>query len=312
MRCSTLSSSRPVRAAGRSLFARASRLFTPRPRGTPSTAWDIALRTWKAFFDDQMPMIAAGVTFYTLLAIFPGVAAFVAIWGLFADVTQAQQHLQRLSGLLPGEAITLIGAQMANVSGAGHSGLSLAAVTGLVVSLWSANGAMMAVITGLNFAYGETESRRYRRKLLVSFGFTFGFLAFVMIVASVLVAQAATEAFARREAAILFALIAWPLLFVLFVSGLALLYRYGPSRRPARWRWLSGGGAIAGALWLAASAGFSLYVGAFGDYNRIYGPLGATIAFMTWTWVSSMAILLGAVLNAEMNPATRVQDAGVI
>jgi len=193
---------------------------------------------------------------------------------------------------------------MANVGGAGHGGLSLAAVTGLLVSLWSANGAMMAVITGLNFAYGETESRRYRRKLLVSFAFTFGFLAFLMIVAGVLVAQAAAEAFARREAAVLFAVVAWPLLFVLFVSWLALLYRYGPSRRPARWRWLSGGGLFAGAVWLAASAGFSLYVGTFGNYDRIYGPLGATIAFMTWTWISSMAILLGAELNAEMNAAT--------
>jgi membrane protein len=275
------------------------------PQDIPARGWkDIALRTWKEFRDDEIPMISAGVTFYTLLALFPGIGAFVALWGLFADVAEAQQDLQRLSGVLPGGAITLIGDQMRNVAAASEGGLSLAAIGGLLVSLWSANGAMKAIITGLNIAYDEKETRHFLRKLLTSLAFTLGFLGFLIVAAGALVSQPAIEAFAGRGPSLLFGLIAWPSIFVVFVIGLAVLYRYGPSRRPAKWRWLTWGSGFAGLVWLVASVAFSLYVGAFGSYDKTYGPLGAVVGFMTWTWISSMVILLGAELNSEMEHQT--------
>ena len=275
------------------------------PEEIPARGWkDIAFRTWKEFRDDEIPMIAAGVTFYTLLALFPGIGAFVALWGLFGDVAEARQDLESLALVLPGGVITLIGDQMTNVASASEGGLSFAAIGGLLLSLWSANGAMKAIITGLNIAYDEKESRGFLRKILTSLAFTLGFLGFVIVAAAVLVIQPAVGAYAGRSAALVFGLAAWPVLFAALVVGLAILYRYGPSRDPARWRWLTWGSAFAGVVWLVASTGFSLYVGHFGSYDRTYGPLGAVVGFMTWTWISSIVILLGAELNSEIEHQT--------
>lgn len=275
------------------------------PQEIPAKGWkDVVLRTWKEFRDDEIPMISAGVTFYTLLALFPGVGAFVAIWGLFADVAQAQQDLRQLAPLLPGGAITLIGDQMANVAATSEGGLSLAAIGGVLISLWSANGAMKAIITGLNIAYDEKETRGFVRKTLTSLAFTLAFLVFVILAAGVLVAQPALRSYAGRPTAIAFALVAWPCLFLALIGGLAVLYRHGPSRDLPKWRWISWGSVFAGLVWVAASAGFSIYVANFGSYDRTYGPLGAVVGFMTWTWMSSMVVLLGAELNSEMEHQT--------
>lgn len=278
-----------------------------RPAEIPVRGWkDIAVRTWKEFRDDEIPMISAGVTFYTLLALFPGIGAFVALWGLFGDVAEARADLARLAVVLPGGAITLIGDQMTNVAATGDGGLSLAAFGGLLVSLWSANGATKAIITGLNIAYDEKEARGFVRKTATSLAFTLGFLGFVIAAAAVLVLQPAIAAYAGASTARVFGLVAWPVLFAALVAGLAVLYRYGPSRDPARWRWLTWGSVCAGVVWLSASTLFSLYVGHFGSYDRTYGPLGAVIGFMTWTWISSMVVLLGAELNSEIEHQTAV------
>ena len=275
------------------------------PQQIPAKGWkDILIRTWKEFLDDQAPLVAAGVTFYSLLALFPGIGAFVALWGLFGDVAEAQEDLRSLSGLLPGGAITVIGDQMANVAAANQGGLSLAAFGGLLVSIWSANGAMKAVIAGIGLAYDEREERGFVRKTLTSLGFTVGFLLFALAVAVVLVTGPALEVFAGRAAALLFAIMAWPAMFALLCLGLAVLYRYGPSRDRAKWRWISWGSVAAATLWLAASVAFSLYAANFGSYDKTYGPLGAVMGFMTWIWISSMVVLLGAELNSEIEHQT--------
>jgi len=275
------------------------------PQEIPARGWkDIVLRTWREFREDQIPMIAAGVTFYILLALFPGIGAFVALYGLVADVGEAQKDVALLSAVLPGGAITLIGDQMARVAAAREDGLSVAAFLGLATSLWSANGAMKAIITGLNIAYEETESRAFARKLVTSFGFTLGALVFAMATAAVLVAQPVVERLAGHSAAVPFALVAWSGLFALLVVGLAVLYRYGPSRDRAKWRWISWGSFFAGLAWLAVSTAFSAYVARFGSFDRTYGPLGAVIGFMTWAWISSMVVLLGAELNSEIEHQT--------
>jgi membrane protein len=275
------------------------------PQDIPARGWkDIALRTWKEFRDDEIPMISAGVTFYTLLALFPGIGAFVAVWGLFGDVGEAERDLARLSTLLPGGAITIIGDQMRSVAAANQGGLSLAALVGLLASLWSANGAMKAIITGMNIAYDEKEKRGFLRLTLISLGFTLGLLAFVIAASAVMVAQPVIDRMAGAVAGLAFGAIGWTALFAGFVLGLAVLYRHGPSRDPAKWRWLSWGSVAAGVAWLAASVAFSTYVAHFGTYDRTYGPLGAVVGFMTWTWISSMVVLLGAELNSEIEHQT--------
>jgi len=275
------------------------------PSQIPKAGWkDIVIRTWKEFSDDQIAMIAAGVTFYALLAIFPGIAAFVALYGLLADVADAQRHLQMLSVILPAGVISLVGDQMVRVAQDKAEGLSLAALGGLALSIWSANGAMKAVMTGLNVAYDEHEKRGFVRKTATSLGFTLGFLAFILGVVGVLATQAGLEATRGHGAALGFAAAAWPMVLLGLIGGLALLYRYGPSRDRVQWRWISWGSAIVALGWLAASFLFSTYVANFGRFDKTYGPLGAVIGFMTWTWISSLVVLLGAELNSEIEHQT--------
>lgn len=275
------------------------------PEEIPARGWkDILIRTWKEFLDDEAPLVAAGVTFYTLLALFPGIGAFVALWGLFGDVAAAQKDLQSLAAILPGGAITVIGDHMANVAAANEGGLSLAALGGLLVSIWSANGATKAIIAGIGLAYDEKEERGFIRKTLTSLALTLGFLVFALAVAVVLVAQPALERMVGQGGALLFGAVAWPALFAGLCLGLAVLYRYGPSRDRAKWRWLTWGSAAAAGLWLLMSLGFSFYAAHFGSYDKTYGPLGAVIGFMTWIWISSMVVLLGAELNSEIEHQT--------
>lgn len=276
-----------------------------RPGEIPPRGWrDILLRTFKEFNADQIPLIAAGCTFYALLALFPGIGAFVALYGLFADVSDVQRHVQAMSAILPGGTISLIGDQLTRVAAAREGGLSLAFVVGLLVALWSANGATRAIIIGLNIAYEEREKRGLAGQILISLGFTVGVLLFAIVAAALAALGAAIEARAGGSAGLAYTAVYWPALFLGVAAGMTLLYRYGPSRAPARWRWISWGSGLAAVAWLAMSAGFSFYVANFGHYDRSYGALGAVIGFMTWTWLSSMVLLLGAELNAEIEHQT--------
>jgi membrane protein len=276
-------------------------------REIPLRGWkDIGLRTAKEFTDDQIPMIAAGVTFYSLLALFPALGAFVALYGLFADVTEVQKHLHLLSFMLPPDALRFIGEQMLRMATAKTGGLSMAFVVSLLVSIWSANGAVKALMTGLNTAYEEHESRGFVKRTLVSLVFTLGYLAFAISAIGLLAAGPAIQTFFGQHAALVFGWISWPILLVGLVLALAVLYRFGPSRDPVRWRWLTWGSVVAVLLWVGASGLFSLYVGNFAHYDRTYGPLGTVIGFMTWTWISAMVILMGAELNSEIEHQTTV------
>ncbi len=276
-----------------------------RPGEIPARGWkDIVLRTFKEFSEDQIPLIAAGCTFYTLLALFPGIGAFVALYGLFADVGEARRHVQAMSAILPGGAISLIGDQMIRAAAARHGGLSLTFILGLAVALWSANGAMKAIITGLNIAYEEKEKRGIVGKIVIPLGFTVGLVAFALIAVALAAVGAGVGDRLGPGVGTLYALVYWPVMFAALTTGMTLLYRFGPSRAPVRWRWITWGSLISAVAWLAMSAAFSFYVGRFGHYDRDYGALGAVIGFMTWAWLSSMVLLLGAELNSEIEHQT--------
>lgn len=275
------------------------------PGQIPMRGWkDILIRTAREFLDDEAPLVAAGVTFYGLLALFPAIGAFVALWGLFGDVGEAQRNLQSLSTILPGGAITVIGDHMANVRAVHESGLSLAALGGLLLAVWGADGATTALIVGVGIAYDEPDDRGFLKKKLVSLTFTAGFLVFALVAAGVMVGYAAVKARSGADAALAFGAVAWPILFIVLCGGLALLYRHGPSRDRAKWRWITWGSMVAAVIWLGASIGFSLYAANFGSYDKTYGPLGAVVGFMTWIWISSMVVLLGAELNSEIEHQT--------
>ncbi len=280
------------------------------PHEIPAKGWkDILWRTYEEINKDRILAVAAGVTFYGLLALFPAIAALVSIYGLFADPAIIQDHLNLLSGVLPGGALEIISEQVKRITSKESGTLGFAFVSGLVISLWSANAGMKAVFDALNVAYDEEEKRGFIALNLRSLTFTFGMIFFVLVaVGAIVVIPVLLDFIGLGEVTEwIISLARWPVLLGVIVLVLAVFYRYGPSRDTAQWRWISAGSMVAAVVWVAASMLFSWYVANFGNYNETYGSLGAVIGFMTWMWLSTTVVLVGAELNAEIEHQT-VQD----
>jgi len=276
------------------------------PLDITRSGWkDILVRVYLEFNKDRVLSVAAGVTFYTLLSLFPAIAALVSCYGLVADVGSINEHLASLQGVLPSGAIEIIGDQVKRIAAKGGGTLGLTFFTSLVVSLWSANAAMKAMFDALNVVYEEEEKRSFVMLNLRSLTFTIGALLFTIFALSSIVVLPIVFTFVGfSDTAWLLALLRWPALLLVVLGVLSLLYRYGPSREHARWRWVGTGSVVAGFLWLLASILFSWYVSSFGNYNETYGSLGAAIGFMTWIWISTTIVLVGGEINAEMEHQT--------
>jgi membrane protein len=268
--------------------------------------WDIAKRVAVQFADHRIMTEAAGITFYVLLSLFPALAALISIYGLFADPNTVSQQLSALNGLVPGGGMQLISDQAHALASKGGGALGFGLLVGLATSLWSSNQAMKSLFDALNVVYDEREKRGYIRRTAISLGFTAGTLVFLVIAMAAVVALPVALGFLGLGGTtdLLLRLLRWPVLLVMVSVFLAFVYRYGPSRARARWRWVSWGGVLAAVLWVLASAGFSWYVASFGSYNKTYGSLGAVIGFMTWIWISAMVVLIGGELDAEMEHQT--------
>jgi membrane protein len=280
------------------------------PAQIPWRGWrEVLGRTVAEFNTDHISLISGGVTFSVLLAIFPALAAFVALYGLVGDVQSIPAELRFLSILLPPDLLGYVGGEMIRLARADSGGLSLTLFVGLAISFWSANGAMGALMVGLNVAYEESEARGFVKATLISLGFTIGLFAFVGAAIVGLSADAVAAPLLGPGAAFAIAILRWPVLVIAFAGGLSLLYRFGPSREHARWRWISVGGAAATAAWLLTSLIFSYYVGRFAHFDRTYGSLATVIALMMWIWLSVMIVLAGAELNAELEHQTAVDPA---
>jgi membrane protein len=277
------------------------------PSEIPARGWkDILLRTYRSISDDRVMALAAGVTYYVLLALFPGITALVSIYGLIADPAIIEQQLNALSSIMPREAIQIIGGQLHFLASQSHKALGFASIAGILVSLWSANAAISALFDALNVVYGEREKRNYFKRTALTLCFTAGLVLFMVVALAGIVVLPAVLNFMSLGGAgeWIISLLRWPALLVLLVIGLAILYRFGPSRADARWRWLTWGSVAAAILWLVASILFSWYAANFASYNKTYGSLGAIIAFMVWTWISMTIVLLGGELNAEIEHQT--------
>ncbi|MBJ6123966.1 YihY/virulence factor BrkB family protein [Microvirga splendida] len=277
------------------------------PTEIPSRGWkDILWRTYEEFGKDRVMSVAAGVTYYALLAIFPAIAALVSLYGLFADPATLQDHLNAMAGVLPGGALDIIREQVTRIASQGGGTLGFSFIIGLLISLWSANAGMKAVFDALNIVYDEEEKRSFVKLNLISLTFTLGAILFIIVAVTGIVVLPILLGFLGLGSSIewLLSLARWPVLLLVVVLGLSLVYRYGPSRDTAEWKWITPGGVIAAVLWLAVSMLFSWYVANFGSYNETYGSLGAVIGFMTWIWISSIVVLLGAEVNAEMEHQT--------
>jgi membrane protein len=277
------------------------------PWHIPRTGWkDILLRVYASVNDNRLLAVAAGVVFYSLLAIFPAVAAFVSLYGLIADASTIDAHLSLASGIFPAGAVDILHDQITKLAAKSDAKLSLGFVTGLGVALWSANSGMKAIIDALNVVYDEKEKRSFVKLNLVSLLFTFVAILSLMVALSVMVIAPIIFSAVGLSSLLSLAIVVlrWPLFLVLATIALAAIYRYGPSRREARWQWLSVGSAAAAIGWLISSVLFSWYIANFGAYNATYGSLGAAVGMMMWMWISAIVILLGAELNAEIEHQT--------
>lgn len=277
------------------------------PAEIPAAGWrEIAKRTYHEVGRDRVLAVAAGVTFYGLLALFPALAAFVSLYGLIASPETVVEHLSILATMMPADGYELIREQALKLTAQGGGKLGLSLFVSLALSLWSANAGMKAVFDALNVAYGEDEKRGFVGLNLVSLAFTGGVLLFAVLggFAVLAVPLLLERLHLGSVAEPLIQLGRWPVLLLVLAAGLAALYRFGPSRDQAQWRWVSPGAVVAVLVWIAASLGFSWYVANFEDYDKTYGTLGAVIGLMMWMWISATIILVGAELNAESERQT--------
>ena len=276
------------------------------PRNIPWRGWrDIAWRTGREISVDRLPVVAGGVTFYTLLALFPAIGAFVSLYGLFADVGAVERQLHEMSGVFPASVIQIVGEQMLRLASQEQAKLGVAFLISLLLSIWSANASMQALFDGLNVAYDETEKRNFVARIALTYAFTLFAVLYAAAVAAVLIAVPIVfERLGLGPIAGIWIPLRWLTVLALTAVAFAFLYRFAPSRSRARWRWVFTGSVFAAGAWLGGSLGFSIYVNRFAHYDATYGPLGAVIAFMVWVWFSILAVLVGAELNAEIEHQT--------
>jgi membrane protein len=277
------------------------------PLQIPWPGWyDILWRTYREMNSDRVLSIAGGVAFFILLALFPAITALVSAYGLFFNGTTIANNLSLLNDVVPENVLSIVHEQVVRIASNSSGALSIGFAAGMLASLWSAMGGVKAMIDALNVIYEQKEGRNLIKLNLVALLFTMaGFAAFLLAMAAIVVLPlvlspiglgSLTETLTRVTR--------WPALLVVLLIGLAVLYRYGPDRRAARWQWVTIGSLFAAVTWIAASFLFSWYLTSFANYNATYGSLGAVVGLMIWLWFSTIVVLLGAELNAEIEHQT--------
>jgi membrane protein len=277
------------------------------PQEIPATGWkDLLLRTYREINDDRVTLIAAAVTYYLLLSLFPTITAFVSIYGLFADPATVAQHIGLLAAVVPEGGMAIINEQLTKLTSTGGITLGFALFTSVGIALWSASSGVKTVFEAMNVAYDEREDRNFFVLNGTALLFTFAFIvgAMLMIAAAVLVP--AVLAFIGLETGFewLLRVGSYVVLSLVLMLGLAAIYRFGPSRRQAKWRWVSLGAIFATIIILVISLLFSWYAANFGNYDATYGSLGGLIALLSWMWMSVTAVIVGAELNSEAERQT--------
>lgn len=277
------------------------------PLRIPARGWlDIGWRIWLRLSKHRLSLIAAGVAFYGLLSLFPAITASVAIVGLMFDASMLLERSQFLLEALPTEAAEMIATQIATVANARTDTLGWTAVLAATLALWSASKAVGSVVQGLNIINNEQEDRNFIWLKAVTLGLTLTLIVVlalaVLIVAAIPISLVYVGV--HPDLADLALVLRWPAMFGIGVLATATLYRYGPSRKAAKWRWLSPGAVVACAMWVAGSFGFSIYVDTFGTYNETFGTLAGVVILLTWLWLSAFVVLLGAQLDAEIEAQT--------
>ena len=271
----------------------------------PGGWWGVARRVKDDIKADNVSMVAAGAAFFGLLALFPALAAAVALYGLVTSPETVGAHLGLLEGFMPEEARMLLAEQLQRITEATDTSLGIGAIVALLIALWSSAKGVKALMTALDIVYDEPESRGFFKLNSTALLLT---LAMLIVVPLSLAAVAVLPALVDRLpvpdiVATAARWLRWPLLAAVAAGAIALLYRFGPVRNRPRPTRLWPGALVATALWLIASALFSWYVSSFGSYDETYGSVAALAVVMMWFWLSALAVLIGGEVNAELEQA---------
>ena len=255
---------------------------------------------WTRVGERNVALVSAGIAFYAMLAIFPGVAALVSLWSVLSDPAQIEGQLGLIEQFLPDDAFDLLQDQVYRLVGDASSGLGLTGIVSLLVTVWSARLGVGALIQGLNAVHGVPDRSGVGHTLL-TLGMTLALMGVAMVSLATVVILPVVLAFLPLGGWAFMALRAanWLVVLMVVLGAVALLYRFGPNMRP-RVVWMSPGLWLSVGVWVIASVGFSWYLANFGNYGAVYGSLGAVIALLMWFYISAFAVLLGAALNASL------------
>src|SRR3954447_16605106 len=278
-----------------------------KPTQIPLKGWkQIVKRAWAENKADNMPIIAGGVAFFGFLAVFPALIAMISIYGLVASPEQAARQVEQFTAGLPQEAQSLIADQLKSVTENSGGALTFGLIFSILLALWSASGGVSNLVTAVNIAYDEAESRNFIKLKALSLALTLGAIVFVLLTfALVAVVPAVLAALPLGiVGTILAQVLRWVLLLALFAGGLAVVYRVAPDRDAPRLRWVSLGSVVVTVLWALVSLAFSLYVNNFGSYDKTYGAIAGVIVLMLWLYLTCYLVLLGAEINSEAEHQT--------
>ncbi|MGB9281318.1 MAG: YihY/virulence factor BrkB family protein [Pseudonocardiaceae bacterium] len=272
------------------------------PTQIPAGGWrQVLSRTMGANKEHNTSLLAAGVAFFGFLALFPAVIALVTLVGLVADPAQITQQVQSFTAGLPPASQLIISDQLNAITKSSGGALTIGLVISLLAALWSASSGTSNLMSAVNIAYQEKETRGFLKQRGLALLLTLGTVVFlVLTLALIAVVPVVLQALPLGPLGTVIAqVVRWALLIVLILVGLAVLYRVAPDRNAPKFRWVGVGSVVAAVLWLLGSVGFSLYVDFFGNYNKTYGALAGVIVLLLWFFLTSYIVLLGAEINAQ-------------
>jgi membrane protein len=277
------------------------------PTEIPANGWkEVLWRVYAEINDDRVMLIAAGVTYYLLLAFVPGLTAFLSLYGLVADRGTVAEHVGMLQGFVPSGALDILNEQLTRLASEGETTLGLTLLISLAIALWSANAGMKSLFEAMNIAYHEVETRSFIKLNAITLMFTVGAIIVMGLMLGVLIVLPTVLGYVGigEGAEWLIRIAGFVVLLGVLSLGVAALYRWAADRKSPKWRWITPGAVLALVATIVVSALFSWYAANFGSYNATYGSLGAVIGFMTWIWLTSILLIVGGELNSELEHQT--------
>lgn len=283
--------------------------YAKTPTDMPKKGWkEIGKRVKGRFDEHSVSLVAAGITFYILLALFPAITALVAVYGLIADPATIQSQVSNLQGIVPSGALGVIQSQLERLTSQTNSSLSIAFAVSLLLSIYSSTKGVKALFTAMNIAYEEKDERGFIKKNLISMAFVVAsiVLAILAIATLVVIPSVLSLLPLPSGVTVLVAVVPPLVLALLAIAWVAGLFRFGPDRRSAKFKWLTPGAVLTILGWVAASLAFSFYASNVKNFDATYGSMASIIVFLMWTWIMMIVLLAGAELNAQLEHQTGV------